>query len=857
MTSTPKTAHGSIPRPGCLIDYISGREVEATPEEVDAVQVFSQRLVEEYSYARDQIQTHPQFRVRKRPSDEAKSYPVDIAVFRSRQKTEDELLIVVECKNKDRKKGIGQLKLYMDMSSAEVGVWYNGEDHAYLRKIVHRDGRRTYDPLPNIPRSGERIQDIGKYRKKDLIPPTNLKATFRDMRNHLAGHATGITRDEALAQELISLLFCKIYDEINTGEDEIVAFRCGFGEDPELVCARIVGIFEQVKRVYSDVFTTQDTINLDSSSIVYVVGELHNYRITQADRDAVGEAFEVFIGPALRGAEGQFFTPRNVVRMMTDILAPGMEDTILDPACGSGGFLVVALAHVWEKLDALGNQKGWDPLQLDRWKRDLATRQFRGIDKDTFLAKVTKAYMAIIGDGRGGVFCDNSLVPVSEWKHETRDAIQLGTFDVVLTNPPFGSKIRISGEDTLSQYDLAHRWRKNKETGEWTMASELQEDKPPQLLFLERCIRFVRPGGRVGILLPESILGNPSYEYVVAWLLETVRLLAVVIMPEPLFKTSGKGGTHTKVCMLFLQNTPPTLNEDYDIFMAEAKWCGHDSRGNPTIQQQSDGARVLLDDVPTIAERYRRLMVEGDRGRQDHLGFCLKLSQIRNRILVPKYYDPELAEYLVRLTTTHDLLRMGDLVRDGVLHITTGVEVGKMAYNTGRIPFVRTSDIANWELKLDPKQGISEGLYDALKDKLDVQSRDILMVRDGTYLIGASTILTDNDVRIVYQSHIYKIRVLKPDILDPWLLFACLNTPVVKRQIRAKQFTQDIIDTLGNRLFEILVPLPRDDTQRRQIADATREVVETRARLREEARQIAAGIEGARSSSEEELLEVI
>jgi type I restriction enzyme M protein len=187
---------------------------------------------------------------------------------------------------------------------------------------------------------------------------------------------------------------------------------------------------------------------------------------------------------------------------------------------------------------------------------------------------------------------------------------------------------------------------------------------------------------------------------------------------------------------------------------------------------------------------------------------------------------------------------IGDLVRTGVLEITTGIEVGKMAYGTGPIPFIRTSDISNWELKADPKQGVSVDLYESLKDKVDVRAGDILVVRDGTYLIGTSAILTESDTKILFQSHIMKLRVRKPDELDPWLFFACLNVPVVKRQIRARQFTQDIIDTLGNRLLEIHVPIPRDDEERVRVAEATRRVVESREGLLRQAVQLVVGIEG-------------
>jgi len=596
-------------KPGYLRDFISGQPVKATPEEVEAVQVFSRRLFEDYGYPKSCIQTRPQYRVRKRPSDEEKSYPVDIAVFRSEKKTEDSLFMVVECKKKNRKDGVAQLKLYLDMSAAEVGVWFNGDEHEYLRKIHHKGGSRTYELLPNIPRHGQRIEDIGLFKRKDLTKPSNLKAVFRDLRNHLAGMTTGITRDEALAQEIINILFCKILDEQETEPDEVVTFRAGVGEQAKTVQKRILDAFERVKTAtFEDVFEAKDTISLDAESLRYVVGELQNYCIMDADRDAIGDAFEVFIGPALRGSEGQFFTPRNVVRMMVNILDPKPGEKIIDPACGSGGFLICALEHVWAYLKDEAKRKKWNGRLLFKREVEVATDCFRGIDKDAFLAKVCKAYMALVGDGRGGVFCANSLGRPEEWHPVMRDKIGLGQFDVVLTNPPFGKKIVVKGAPTLSQFDLGYKWKRDKESELLKKSSTLHDDQPPQILFLERCLQLLKPGGRLGIVLPEAVFGMPTYEYVVTWLRTHVKIRGIVSMPEPLFKTSGKGGTHAKVCVLFLENTQPKEGEDWNIFMADVKWCGHDSRANPTIRIMPDGTRVLLDDVPTVAKRFKEII---------------------------------------------------------------------------------------------------------------------------------------------------------------------------------------------------------------------------------------------------------
>ena len=611
MTKRPKSAMAEEAecREGQVQDFISGMWISSGPEEVDAVQIFAHRLVEDYGYTKDQIQTRPQYRVRIRPSDEDRSYPVDIAVFRSSRKTEDELFMVVECKKKDRKDGEHQLRLYMDMSAAEVGVWFNGGEHLYLRKVHHQSGSRTYEVLPNIPRRGQRIEDIGLFNRKDLGKPSNLKAVFRDLRNHLAGMTTGITRDEALAQEIINLLFCKILDEQDTDPDDPVTFRAGVGEKHSEVQRRIRELFERVKdAAYGDVFDAGDTIKLDADSLAYVVGELQNYCIMEADRDAIGDAFEVFIGPALRGSEGQFFTPRNVVEMMVKIVDPKPGERVIDPACGSGGFLINALSHVWAQLRENSRRRGWSERQLTKREFEVATDCFRGIDKDAFLAKVCKAYMALVGDGRGGVFCANSLEPFGDWPEAMQMRIRPGYFDVVLTNPPFGKKIVVKGEKLLSQFDLGHKWERNKDTKALEKTSKLHDDQPPQILFLERCLQLLKPFGRLGIVLPEAVFGMPTYEYVVSWLRDRAKIRGVVSMPEALFKTSGKGGTHAKVCVLFVENTRPETGEDYEIFMADVKWCGHDSRGNPTIRKDKAGNSVLLDEVPSVHEKWASII---------------------------------------------------------------------------------------------------------------------------------------------------------------------------------------------------------------------------------------------------------
>lgn len=559
---------------GYIIDFISGEYVKDTPEEREAVQVFSRMLVEDYGYPKSCLQTRPQYRVKVRPSEKRKSYPVDIAVFSNAQKKDDQVLIIVECKSKTRQDGLTQLEDYLRFSEAELGVWFNGEGKLFIRK-EEKKGKVLFHEIPNIPRYEQRVEDIGKFLRKDLRPAQNLKSVFKTMRNYLAASVVGATRDEVLAQQLINMIFCKIYDEKFTEHNNVVTFRAGVGESTNAVSKRIKKLFSLVKGSYNDVLDKSDEITLDEKSLVYIVGELQLFCLIESTRDAIGDAFEVFIGRALKGGQGQFFTPRNVVRMMVEMISPRPSDMILDPACGSGGFIVEALRHIWKIVEEKSLKLKWPKHEIEIEKQKVAFKNIRGIDKDYFLSKVAKAYMAIVGDGRGGIFCENSLYPVENWNPNTQSEIKLNSFDVVLTNPPFGSKIKVTGSEVLKQFDFGHKWKYNKKKENW-VRGKLKEKQAPQILFIERCLAFLKPGGKLGIVLPDGIFGNDKLGYIRQVLIDSARIMAVVDVPIETFMPHAS----TKTSILILQkNSNGASPKKYKVFMAIAESCGHNRRG--------------------------------------------------------------------------------------------------------------------------------------------------------------------------------------------------------------------------------------------------------------------------------------
>lgn len=600
MSLKKLTVEENVSTKGYIKDFITGKLVLEKPEEVEARQVYERRLVQEYNYLKSEIAI--EYQIQK---GSQRIGPADIVVFRDQNQTPDNLYIIVETKRLNRRDGIEQLKSYLTPSTATFGVWFNGKETECLQKL---DEPPYFRSIRNIPKKNERLEDIGKYRREDLVPSANLRAVFKTIYYHLYTNSN-LPRAERLAAEMIRLLFCKIYDEIN---NEVCEFRAGVDEPETDVKNRLEKLFKKTIQEQKDVFEGSEKLMLDAKSIAYVVGELQRYSLLRTDKDAVGDAFEVFIGPALRGEKGQFFTPRNLVRMAVSMLDPKPKEYLIDPACGSGGFLIVALEAVWKNFDKEQKRSILSAEQIGRMKSELAGKYFHGIDKEFDLAKVTKAYMAIVGDGKGGIFCEDSLENVDTWSLACLQSIglKMGEFDLVLTNPPFGSKIPITDKTLLRQYELGFKWKKDKETKKWIKTEKLVDKQVPQVLFIERCLQFLKPGGKMAIVLPDSILGNPSSSHVRSFIRSKSKILAVIDCPVVTFMPSA--GTKTSV--LFLQKKDEKEVEDnYPIFMAVAEKCGHDRRGSPVYKTNDKGEfildeqgnRIIDDDFPFISEAYK------------------------------------------------------------------------------------------------------------------------------------------------------------------------------------------------------------------------------------------------------------
>lgn len=797
-------------------DYISGLEINATPEEINAVQPFSRILVEDYNYPKNMIKTHPQVRVKASPSDK-KGYPIDIAVYETDNEGNKTLKIVVENKKPTRKDGIDQLELYLKFCEAQIGVWYNGTESVYIKKI-EESGNIHFEEIPAIPKYKQKLSEIGLYKRKDLKSTHNLKEIFSEMRGYIVGNSVGVNRDEVIAKEIIHLILCKIYDERFTKQEDMVTFRASSDDTDEEIKTRIDTLFKSVKSKYKDVLTESDTIDFDGHTLRFIISKIQHFCLMDTDRDTIADAFEVFIGYSLKGSQGQFFTPKNVVKTLVTAVDPTVDDIIIDPSCGSCGFLVESLKYLWDKIDMVAEEYGWNENAVFEEKKTVGIKNIRGIEKDSFLTKVGKSYMAILGDGKGGIFCEDSLEQPSNWKTSTQQNIKLNSFSVSFSNPPFGKDIKVSGKEKLQQFELAY---KTDSKGK----SKLVDEGNVSTLFLERNIQLLKKGGKLAIILPETYFHAPMqsavrkfiYKHNIQWIID---------LPHNTFRPHN----NAKCIAIVIQKDTP--QQEY-INMAVAEYIGHDHNGQPIYRFDKNNQKTteIADDTVYIIEEIKALH-KGEPIEQKYT-FSIKADEVINTdILVPRYYwSAKLENIKERATKLNiELISVGQLIEEGVLGYFDGNGSPASEFKgMGTYPYIRVKDIVNWQLYKDPTALIPLSEFQRLyKEEKKLHPKDILYVRRGSYRIGSVAMVSPYDIDVILTREILVLRLLqennKYNLTPEYLLYA-FSHKLVQEQAENKIFLDTTLPNIAERWKELYLPIYKDKEEFNTINEKAKKVI--------------------------------
>ena len=654
-----------------IVCLLTNKIVKVTEKETN-LQYMIQMMSEEYGFPMEDMQRDFSFKFEDEEGKK-KTGKVTLAIFENGKEHVVEnmiraIVIAKDAKVKDTDKNGGVMATLSDIltyTDCDFGCWTNGEDLKFIAEMEDEWGQVDICDYTDFPSFGQSLEDLIQQGDKAAPrKPANesLVKTFKRCHDYIYGNE-GMKK--TAFWELLNLIFCKLYDEKRrfTEAKRGVSYRRKFWvgameqnteEGKAAVAKRIKDLFTELKEdgSFNDVFDGNEQINLSDAGLAKVAAELSKYSFLDATVDVKGTAYETIVSNTLKQEAGQFFTPRNIIKCMVEMLDPDENTRVLDPACGSGGFLVMVLDHVRHKvvkrlypeLDELHLEAKLNTPEVNDLTREYAEKMIFGFDFDPDLKKAARMNMVMAGDGHSNIFNVNSLdyphgdkpdvskiAPAvmhsiqnsadKDFSFATADDNAQGKFDMIFTNPPFGAKVEV---------DPAIIER---------AGYELQSNAP-EVLFIEQCYRFLKPGGKMAIVLPDGILGNPNMEQTRIWILRHFKLLASVDLPVETFLPQ----VGVQASLLFLQKKTsaealvPIEEEDYDVFMAIVEKVGKDRRGVPIYEKDDDGAELLFphtkewigytdsgreivrrrserikhldDDLPKVAEAYQRYKEE-------------------------------------------------------------------------------------------------------------------------------------------------------------------------------------------------------------------------------------------------------
>ena len=705
----------------------------------------------------------------------------------------------------------GQLVSYISATSAQGGFWSNGNKIDFYRRDLHTG---NIIPWLGIPKFEQAWDSIGKYKKSDLIVPVDLKLAFR--RCHNAIYRSGIDSED-IALDMVRIILSKIEDESSSREE------CDFHITPEefndskakdAACLRVRKLFYAVRDRYKDVFTPTEEITASNNQLAVVISQLQQYSFMDSPHDVIGTAYETYVAAHLKGERGQYFTNRLVINMMVKMASPNERDIILDPACGSGGFILSSMNYIFDKIDSSSRTAN----AKEVLKRNVVHQLF-GVDISPKLVKIAKANMLLGKDGHGGIEHANSLDSVSKLSAKFNDLCGLGKPSIILTNPPFGSghDLRIKEGNILSQYKNGCQWEiGDNGTIEYSDKLNERQGVAPELLFLEKCLNWVKDDGVIGIVMAKGQLDNREALAVRKLVCEKAQILAVINLHEDTFEPF----CGSKASVIFLRKTTTPLT-DYRIFMAISNKVGQTSRGETIFKKDSEGnpiirngQHILDEDLSEIADSY----IDFKQGclQESEFRFSIAFSDLDHDSLSfnPVRYLPQHNAAFRKVITLgeredYEIHRLGDLanVYNGPrfkrpyadVGVTSGETIRK--YFTGTALTQLNSDNVKY---LDSSKASSQ-----VKKQLDALTiyKGYILVSDSGTLGRVTYALSQHDGHVATNN---LIRIVVDDIPLRGYLYEFLKSDLGQSLMLKNAYGTNQEHLEPDVIADIPIPVPKD-----------------------------------------------
>lgn len=815
---------------GKIIDFLSEKILEPTPEEF-VRQQYLRILHLEFLYPKNVMAIEvPIFHGRTELVGE-KGTPIraDIVIYSSSKAREardqGKIELIVECKAPTEHDGYNQLMSYVFNTSANGAVWFNGDICKYYRRLS--EPKNQIIDWVGIPRCKEAWDALGRRNKSDFIRPKDIKGLLRRCHNKL--HGRGIDgEEEDFTMDMVRLILAKAVDEENASE--LPEFYCTPEEyrsdiGRKTVFDRIQKLFSQVVSENSTVFSSDEKITVGERAICDVVNELQGYRLLSSlheseDWDIMGYAYEQYTATYLKRQQGQFFTNRLIVNLMVEMIDPDYSDIVLDPAGGTGGFLTGVMRYVRRKIlsgrgDSISKER-----QLDKHRTNLFM-----VEQSKRLVKIAKTAMILNGDGHAGMTQGDSLGLYENLGDSVRAKAGKGKPTIILTNPPFGGvgEGRITDPKILENYSCGMKW--TERDGKLEITEFVNEDGvPPEMLFFERCLDWVSPGGKVGIVLPKSFLDTQTYFNARIKLFNTCKLLAVVNCHKNTFQPHT--GVRTCLVIFYKPKNDEIIPNDYRIFMAVSKKVGQDSEGVPIFKR--DDQNNILDeidhDLDEILNDYR-----SDSFIPSEYRFTIKRSQIGEALCInPQFYLPSLNKTIQQIesidekdgwtVTTLDQISQDITIFKGPRIKTENIIVEKFTEGVEYYfpPMAVLQDKSESAKLIDIRRASAKQL-NTIKI-LRVQYGDLLVTRSGT--IGRVAYATKRLINAIVSDDMIRVRI--PDENIRFYVYAYLQSEAGFHQMLRNEYGSVQQHLEARHISNILIPIPHNWDSVSHIIDSAR-----------------------------------
>ena len=830
---------------GEIIDFLTGKVIKDTPEE-RVRQSFMRVLCDDYGYPKDIMRREVPVQSGSSILLDKFGAPIraDIVVYNNAKAAakldQGNIRFVVECKKPNVSEGYAQLVSYIYNTSAAGGVWTNGDNISIYRKLSSEVGLEELLTLPNFNESwltGEETIPL----KSTLQRPHNIRFVLSICHNKLYGRGME-NEDFDLTMDMVRILLAKIQDETSGNkypefwitEDE---FKTDEGKNK--VANKVHSLFRTYADQFPDVFDSSEKITVGNDCIAEAVGVLQKWSFAAHNDDAddwdlMGETYEQFTHINLKRQQGQFFTNRLVINMIVSMLDPDIDDRSLDPAGGGGGFATAIFRWLRRKIIA-----STDPNSVARERQlNLIKDRVFLVEIAARLVKIAKCAMLLTGDGQSGMTRGNSLDSYERFDDWIKSRCKKGSNNapnVIATNPPFSgqkAESQIADKTILSQYEFGHSYLKN-EDGSFTFCNsedDILNRQAPELLFLERCVDWLRPGGRIGIVLPKGVLDNITYEAYRYWLLDKCELQAVITLHKDTFQPDT--GVRTCVLILHKPNAGERPRAEYPVFMAQSQRIGQDSKGNNVYVLDGNGNPTdkLNQDLEEIARAYDEFKLSGTLSTPSEYIFTVKRSDIKDHLNInPQHYSPKLNKAIDHVleyndkegwsVTTIGQIESGIKIYMGPRWNSSSIKVENPADTSKLTPYLTANgalELRRFTIKWMDLSVASQPqkTYAAM---LKVAEGDILISRSGT--IGKVTYATkDLATKYLVSDDLVRVRVKDLNLRAYLLAFLASSTALSLMLLDEYGSVQQHLQP--RHIQEMIIPVPDDWSKAQDIISA-------------------------------------